>query len=375
MSLFLAERIEVDLLVVNLMLFDHSNHRMRSLKEVMNSLAVMDRHLGELMDGFKPENVIVFGDHGSRRVQGEFLLGDWLRDKGYLARVRRSDQGEADLNFLLQQYLSEYGKALGRAERLVRLVLRKSLTLLPTTFKRQFWQAVERRVPRAFNHYWFSDELDLEMSKIARIRRTGLVYFNRPESSDGKPDSSNLDVQQLVNELKLLADPDNGSPLFASIQDSEELYGVNYQGAAPDLVIDYHGSRFALFTHQGSEFNVRGRYFAMAEDNGQASVWSWRGDHKPEGIFVLSGENIANGIQIGVRSIVDLSATLLHLFNVPVPEDYDGRALTDVFREERAVRWQPGDQRLVTDDYGLSDTEAENEAMILERLRALGYLE
>ncbi|MBS7270442.1 MAG: hypothetical protein KIH10_16595, partial [Candidatus Freyarchaeota archaeon] len=38
--------------------------------------------------------------------------------------------------------------------------------------------------------------------------------------------------------------------------------------------------------------------------------------------------------RIGDVKIYDLAPTILHMFNVPVPRDMDGRVLTEIFRED-----------------------------------------
>jgi hypothetical protein len=225
---------------------------------------------------------------------------------------------------------------------------------------------------KAFEHYWFADNIDLEQSPLARLRRTGLLYVNRSEAALDRDDSF---VSHLVEDLNHILDPETGSPLFAHIWRSEDLYGSECQAFPPDLVLDYHRSRFALYTHMGAAYEVQGGYFAFADDNQDAAVWSWRGDHKPEGICVLSGKSFVEDADIGVKSIVDITPTLLHLFAVPVPDDYDGTVISEAFREKRVIRRQPGDVHDNAQGSRSSDRSRNEDAQIMERLKALGYLE
>jgi hypothetical protein len=68
---------------------------------------------------------------------------------------------------------------------------------------------------------------------------------------------------------------------------------------------------------------------------------------------------------------------LLHLYNVAIPEDYDGTVLTDVicdaFMDLHPVQSQVGEvgaYQLLGESY----TEEENRVLV-EHLRALGYLD
>jgi hypothetical protein len=73
---------------------------------------------------------------------------------------------------------------------------------------------------------------------------------------------------------------------------------------------------------------------------------------------------------------MDVPATLLHIYDVPLPEDWDGRVLCELLSPElnqRPIRTQPGDAEPGALEESVYSTE-EDEAMI-GHLRALGYLD
>ena len=71
--------------------------------------------------------------------------------------------------------------------------------------------------------------------------------------------------------------------------------------------------------------------------------------------------------------IIDLAPTILHILNVPVPEDMDGRVLTDALAPElRGKATQVG--AAATTSTAQVDFTEEEQAEVEERLRALGYL-
>jgi len=55
------------------------------------------------------------------------------------------------------------------------------------------------------------------------------------------------------------------------------------------------------------------------------------GVHSMKGLFLAFGDRIKRGIRIEGASIYDLAPTILHIYNVPIPEDLDGRVLTEIF--------------------------------------------
>jgi hypothetical protein len=60
------------------------------------------------------------------------------------------------------------------------------------------------------------------------------------------------------------------------------------------------------------------------------------GRHRRYGIILALGPGIEPG-KIEGANIVDLAPTALHAMGLPVPDDMDGRVLTELFTDGRAV--------------------------------------
>lgn len=103
--------------------------------------------------------------------------------------------------------------------------------------------------------------------------------------------------------------------------------------------------------------------------SGGAARW-----HRRDGILVLAGPGIRRGHRIRSATILDLAPTVLALLGLPVPEDMEGRVLTEAFTEElltaRPVRNGPPSGERKSGGALASREDAE----ILEKLTALGYL-
>jgi hypothetical protein len=101
-----------------------------------------------------------------------------------------------------------------------------------------------------------------------------------------------------------------------------------------------------------------------------------RGDsgcHRLYGIFIANGQAFATGASIANAKITDLAPTILHILNVPVPEDMDGRVLTDALTPELRARAAQVGAAATTSTAQVDFTE-EEQAEVEDRLRALGYL-
>lgn len=99
-----------------------------------------------------------------------------------------------------------------------------------------------------------------------------------------------------------------------------------------------------------------------------------RGVHHPDGIVIVAGPSVRSQQISG--SVMDVTPTLLYLADLEVPEDLDGRVLEDAFAadalKDRPVRTTAPLSSGAGDE--ASPYSAEEEAMIEESLRGLGYL-
>jgi arylsulfatase A-like enzyme len=96
------------------------------------------------------------------------------------------------------------------------------------------------------------------------------------------------------------------------------------------------------------------------------------GTHRLYGMLIAWGPGVRRGHTIEGAEIIDLAPTILHVLDVPVPEDMDGRVLMELFEAgpppgPRVPRERPGSAPA-------AEMTAEEEVEILERLKQLGYL-
>jgi predicted AlkP superfamily phosphohydrolase/phosphomutase len=373
-ALHAAHRYGVEVLATNLMLFDHTNHRAPDWEQVESSLREMDLQLGLLLEGFQPDDVMLLSDHGGRRFKGLFLLGDWLSERGYLVRRRRHSQTSGELNFFLRQYLESGWGLLGPSEKYVRAVLRKTIPRLPAAVADGFWRDARNRAPQAYRGYWLDPvAVDDDVSLVLRALNAGTIYLRHDASSTQSEAMLVQATRSLVEDLHSLHDPETSQPLFRRVLEKSEAYGPNPVGKPPDIVVDHHGSQYGLRTAMGTGLNLRYPHFAYLADNPQVSI-TWYGDHEHEGVYVFSGSSFQDGAASGPGHVVDIPSTLLHLYSVPIPDDFDGRVLASAFIEDCPILSQPGDAVPLRDSQHDKYGELE-EAQVLSHLRALGYVD
>ncbi len=372
----LADYYQVDVLVINLMALDHVNHLTPDMDWVTRAIGRLDADLERLLAEFQPDNVMVISDHGARRVKGDFLLHAWLQDQGYAVRVKRllSEQSLA-LNWVLKQWLQIRGWS-GSFERICRRLARSLVPRLPEKTAQSFWQRLEKDIPFARNHVLFSDRLDYSQTRVfTGASYSSILYFNRearePNGIVSLHEREHL-AAELCDKLSHIKDPDTGEPLFSNIHQASDIFHGVTSEAAPDLVIDsYRSSWNILSTFRRGAYAeaVRNRYFVK-------NIKDF-GHHGPDGIFVFAGPDFRTGAHEAPGHLADVPATLLHLYDVPIPDDYDGRSLTHLLPPEflaaHPLRTQPGDAETTLK---MEDSYSEKEtAAIVEHLRALGYVD
>jgi hypothetical protein len=99
------------------------------------------------------------------------------------------------------------------------------------------------------------------------------------------------------------------------------------------------------------------------------------GNHLRNGIFMLAGDAVRRGAQVGELDICDVAPTLLHLMGLPVQEDMDGAVATDALTPE-FVAANPirTDQLPPPAETVAADMSDQDRRAIEGMLEGLGYL-
>lgn len=375
LAIELARQYDVQTLAINLMLPDHANHKMPAMALVEQAICHSDSDVGRLIAEFQPDNVMLISDHGSRRLKGDFLLSAWLRDHGYATWQERGQTGRDDaLNWVLMQWLQRHHGRAGVTEKATRRALRTVVPHLPASLAGRFWDKVEQGVPFARDHVRLSSQLDYGRSRLFfGNRASGVIYFNvtgREPSGTVSPAEREALAVELREKLGQITDPTTGRPLISGVYRREELY----QGASavngPDLVLDGYDSPWNVSTpyrRQAKAEKASGRYLVAGRAN-----YGW---HSRDGVFAFAGVDFRkNGGRAAQEyHVMDIPATLLQLYGVPIPDDYDGRVIGETLATQPAVTYQPGDAEVEVSSDGAYSAEETEE--IMGHLRALGYVD
>lgn len=118
----------------------------------------------------------------------------------------------------------------------------------------------------------------------------------------------------------------------------------------------------------------------------ELSEFVWQNDisgtHVPEGIFIAAGPGIRRSSEKLQLRGIDMTPTILHMLDLPVPERLEGKVMSDIFEPEwfaqNRVRFiSDGELKSNTSESGKPHTSLnkDEEKAEMENLRALGYIE
>ena len=181
--------------------------------------------------------------------------------------------------------------------------------------------------------------------------------------------------RQIKEGLRRLVDPRTGRRVVAAVYDREELYHGPFVEQAPDIFYELEPGY-----EPTAEVSPEGVFRDVTGEG--------EGMHRPEGIFLAWGPGIVEDSRqpapwpvpwTAQGRLADLAPTILYALGLPVPEDLDGRVLTEVFTPDFvAAHPLVIEPAAAADETGAVAAEpvysAEEEALIQERLRGLGYL-
>jgi predicted AlkP superfamily phosphohydrolase/phosphomutase len=298
----------------------------------------LDDCLRRLVTRLPPETLVVLvSDHGFGAHTGRLFPNALLRRWGYLdwhgrhrERVRRS----------LKRWLRYVGLAHGS----------------PTTEDPWAVRVRERSFPRALPLRWSRTRAYVALAEIY-----GLLYVNlrgrEPEGIVAPGAERDRLVDELRERLLGVRDPRDGEPAFADVLPGAAVYPQDPYDRRPDLV---------LVPRSGYTIYRELRPRLWIDHHGVIA-----GTHRPEGILVAAGPDVRRGTLAERPRLVDLAPTILAAAGVPVPDDMDGRVLSELFAVPPEVTHTAALGAVDADDAVLSATEEEQ---VVGRLRALGYL-
>jgi len=170
---------------------------------------------------------------------------------------------------------------------------------------------------RLLNKLFFSSS-DIDWSKTVAFASgvTGAITINlkgrQPQGIVKKEEYEEIREQLIEVLLKFR---DDGNKIVKNVYKREEIYHGPYLDKAPDLV--------AVPAEYYEFFGMHGFTF----DKIVIPTFGNSGSHRPYGIFMAYGKDVAKGKKIKGANIIDVAPTILNVMGLPIPKEMDGKII------------------------------------------------
>jgi len=321
-----------DFFIVNFKGLDNMQHLFWHKQDVIVKFyEKLDVLLTQFIDTIKPENTVIMSDHGfEARSTKYFHINTYLEREGFLCR-----------NKSLKGRLSILTYTVG-----VKLV--------------EIFPFIRNLVPEKAKSTVGIKQMT---SRIDWSKTIAYADFHRGIFINKEITGKERDrvARAIVEKMVACEDPHTGKKVFKTVKRKEEIFSGPYFDLLPDIVwlpdADYriNANLFPkLISPRLDAPHIAGEHMAAAD-----------------GIFILTGPGVVRNTYIEGAHISDLAPTILHMMDVPIPSDMDGkvlrRAFESSFREPRYTEAGTAEEK----DFAFTQKE---EKKLEERLKGLGYL-
>jgi predicted AlkP superfamily phosphohydrolase/phosphomutase len=328
---------------------------------VIRYYRALDQHVGRVLEWVGPDTAVaVVSDHGFAAKDKVFYINEWLRRRGYLATtpLSRLKSRLAYLSGALQREKPS-SAASGPSE--------DDEGIAGIVYENRFntglhlGQRIDWSRTRAFSN----SHNGLYINTVGRFAH-GIV----------QPGAECEALRErLTTDLLAIRDPQSGRPVVEAVYTREQVYVGPKLEQTPDLLLRFRDDRY-----------MSNRYFFAPQDFGLIIGTSafgrpihWgRGDHHHDGILLLAGPSFRGGAALEPTSIENVTPTMLHVLGMPIPTGMTGQVIAPALTEEhrRAHTVETVDDPALKPEADLQGgMSAEEEKLVYERLRDLGYLE
>jgi predicted AlkP superfamily phosphohydrolase/phosphomutase len=324
----------------------------RIQSDIVRYLKELDEIIGRLVETFgKPAVSMVLSDHGfGPSPTSRVYMNIWLEQIGLLQK--RGRDSLVDLEY--------WRVRLGRnkqVKRLIRQVIpERAQSSIKSVAESVSSDIIDWNKTQA---YWvpiYFHVCGIEINLIEK-KREGIVT----------PGSEYEKLRDyIISEAKKMMDPVSGEPIVDEVVKREELYSGPYVEQFPDVILMLKPKYIAAGSLAGRSLT-------------ESTSPSRPGEHRQDGIFVTTGASVVSLADLPELALVDVPPTILYLMGLPVPSNFDGRVLTELFdpdhMDANPIATSEAVIRDVVSGTPGQELSREEEAQLLQRLRGMGYIE
>jgi predicted AlkP superfamily phosphohydrolase/phosphomutase len=280
-----------------------------------------DEYIGKIMNKNPDALFIVVSDHGFGKANKYFYVNNALYNAGY---IKTTSDPHHNFNTILTLFFNKTSKLLFRLfpmQKIVRSKLGKKLIM-----SSGIGSVID-----------FSKTIAVYHSICSR----GIRINSKDKYKFGIVENKNYDKirNEIINFLENIRDPETGEKIVKNIYKYEDIYGENAANDPLDIIFDLkdeYGAQELIQPRTGIQ-----AIFKNYEHNlpvvSKPGFYDWVGDHRPDGIIFMYGDNIRSNNRIEA-SVIDIVPTILSVMDIPISNDIDGRVIEEAFIKKPKIR-------------------------------------
>lgn len=288
-------------------------------KAIENIYKKIDTSIGELLKVI-PDNtdIIIMSDHGAGLYYKDIFINNWLIKRGYL-KIRKN----------LKTFLKRILSILKIDPRnLINFILKIGLGNISSKISLKS----KKRLLEKFSLNL--KDIDWSKTKAFSFGYYAPIYINskkRWKFGIVSEDKCGILRDKIIKELKEIKDPITNKSIVSKVWKKEELYFGNNIDKLPD--ISFSADNFAYGSSSTFPFASKKIF--------NKPITKKSGDHREDGILIMYGKDFKKGKKLKSVNIIDITPTILHIFNIPTPKDCDGRVIKEIFEKETKLFKRP----------------------------------
>ncbi len=317
--------------------------------------AYVDHYLAHLVETLDAQTTLfIMSDHGFGPFHKFIHVNNWLIREGMMAvrpdwrarlKARLFRLGFAPMN--IYNLLMSLGLG-GLKGKVVR--------------GRSGGQSLMKTLFLSFGDIDWSRTVAYSMGNIGQIRLN--VVGREPQGCVQPGTDYDRCREQIITRLATLRDPATGEGVIEAIYRREEIYDGPQVEQAADI----------LFMPRRLEYFGFGEYEFGSHQIIEAMKQGISGTHRMNGVMLAYGPTIRPGCRVEGAALPDLAPTILRVMGLPAPAHMDGRVLAEMLHPATTPLAEPPDAWDDGPSGGAASLTAEEQQMLSERLRSLGYV-
>jgi predicted AlkP superfamily phosphohydrolase/phosphomutase len=309
--------------------------------------------------------VMVVSDHGFGPVGDRVVyLNTWLQQQGFLNFQGAPGGGVPQL--FVRRVVWPVWRALKRH--------------LPTPAKRwlkKTFPRLERRFPSM-----------LALSGIDWPKTRAYAFEVRPgiwTNLKGREPAGTVEPgeeyealrDEITRRLYEWRDPIDGEAVVTQVWKREELYHGPHLDRIPDLLLELRRPGGYGYVLQHGNLSDRQRPIDRVTAEAFSQSLRPNAGHTLNGICLIKGAPVLPGVRLSGANIIDMAPTALYLMGEPIPDDMDGRVLSEAIDPDWLAAHPPrySTGQATVRDLDVPTYASEESEQVEERLRGLGYLD